>query len=132
TPWHKKAPSPLTANDGHVKASIGTLGPWKNADFSWPINEQVDHAALAKELAFAIETHGLPYLENALDFAKIAAGEVPGADPYIVVLALQRLGKKDVAKAKVEEILASNPARYMEVASFAGRLKLPVPPRPAK
>jgi len=132
TPWQKIAPSPVTANDGHVKAAIGLLGPWKDENKNWVVNDQTDNQALAKELADAIESFGLPYLEDALDLAKIAAGEVPGADPYVVVLALQRMGKKDVAKAKVEEILAANPGRYMEVASFAGRLKLPVPPRPGK
>lgn len=132
TPWQKKAPSPVTANDGHVKASIGVLGPWKNENHNWPVNDQTNNEAVAKELADAIETYGVPYLEDALDLGKIAAGEVVGADPYLVVLALQRLGKKDAAKAKVDEILAANPTRYMEVASFAGRLKLPVPPRPAK
>lgn len=132
TPWQKKAPSPVTANDGHVKALVGLLGPWKNADHHWPVNEQTQDAALAKELADAVEAHVLPYLEAALDLSKVAAGEVPGADPYVVALALQRFGKKDAAKAKIDEILAQNPTRYMEVASFAGRLKLPVPPRPAK
>lgn len=132
TPWQKKAPSPMTANDGHVKVSLGLLGPWKNADHNWPINAETVDATVAKELADAIEAHGLPYLEAALDFEKVATGEVPGADPYVVTLALQRMGKKDAARAKVDEILAANPGRYMEVASFAGRLKLPVPARPAK
>jgi hypothetical protein len=132
TPWQKKAPSPLTAQECHVKAQVGLLGPWKNAEHSWRVDSATDDGALAKEIADAIETHGLPYLEAALDLAKIAAGEVPGADPYLVALALQRLGKKDAARAKVDEILAANPTRYMEVASFAGRLKLTIPPRPTK
>jgi hypothetical protein len=132
TPWQKVAPSPVTAQDGHVKAPIGLLGAWKNADHSWRVDATTDDNVLAKELADAVETLGLPYLDAASDLGKIANGEVVGADPYLVVLALQKLGKKDVAKAKIDEILASNPGRYMEVASFAGRLKLPVPPRPAK
>ncbi len=132
TPWQKKAPSPMTANDGHVKASVGTIGPWKNAEHSWTVNAETVDATLANELADAIETHGLPYLEAALDLEKVASGEVAGADPYVMAIALQRLGKKDAARAKVDEILAANPGRYMEVASFAGRLKLPVPPKPAK
>ena len=133
TPWQKKAPSPITANDCHVKMPIGLLGPWKTEAHSWPIStDQTQDAAFAKELADAIETWCVPYVEAALDLEKIASGEVPGADPYLAVLALQRQGKKDAAKAKVDEILAANPNRYMEVASFAGRLKLPVPPRPAK
>src|SRR5581483_11957031 len=132
TPWQKKAPSPVTANDGHVKMSVGALGPWQNAEHSWPVNAETKDAELAKELADAVEAHGVPYLEAALDLGKIATGEVRGADPYVVALSLQRMGKKDAAKAKVDEILAANPTRYMEVASLAGRLKLPVPPRPAK
>ena len=132
TPWQKKAPSPVTANDGHCKVSLGSLGPWKNADHNWPVNTETQDAAFAKELADAVETYGVPYVEAALDLEKIASGEVVGADPYVVALALQRTGKKDAAKAKIDEILAANPTRYMEVASFAGRIKLPVPPRPAK
>jgi hypothetical protein len=132
TPWQKKAPSPVTANDGHVKISVGALGPWQNPEHSWPVNAETKDAELAKELADAVEAHGVPYLEAALELDKVASGEVRGADPYVVALSLQRMGKKDAAKAKVDEILAANPTRYMEVASFAGRLKLPVPPRPAK
>ncbi len=133
TPWQKKAPSPVTANDCHVKMPIGLLGPWKNEGHTWPIGlDQTQDAVFAKELADAVETWCVPYVEAALDLDKIAAGEVPGADPYLMVLALQRQGKKDAATAKVEEILAANPGRYMEVASFAGRLKLRAPPKPAK
>jgi hypothetical protein len=43
-----------------------------------------------------------------------------------------KLGRKDDAKAAIAALLASKPKEYMAVASFAGRLKLPVPPRPAK
>ena len=132
TPWQKKAPSPMTANDGHVKASVGVLGPWKNPEQSWTVNAETVDATLAKELADAVEVHGVPYLDAALDLEKVASGEVVGADPYVTAVALQRVGKKDAAKAKVDEILAANPGRYMEVASFAGRLKLPVPARPSK
>src|SRR5271169_4336831 len=42
TPWQKLAPSPVTANDGHVKASIGLLGPWKNENYNWPVNDQTN------------------------------------------------------------------------------------------
>src|SRR5277367_855356 len=56
TPWQKKPPSPITASDGHVKTTLGLLGPWKNAEHTWRVDASTDDKVLAKELADAVES----------------------------------------------------------------------------
>lgn len=131
-PWQKQIPAQPKEGDGQVRAPIGLVGPWKDANHSWRLDATANDEQLAREIAEAIETHGLPFLDAALDLEKVGTNAIPGVDPFLSVLALQRLGRKDAAKARVEEILAARPKEYMAIASFAGRLKLPAPPRPAK
>ncbi len=130
-PWQKKVNAPKLV-DCHVRAPIGLIGPWGKADHAWRIDATSDDAVLSKEVADAVEQHGLPYLESAVDMEKLGASAIPGVDGWLSVLALQRLGKKDDAKKRVDALLAAKPTDYMAIASFAGRLKLPVPPRPPK
>jgi hypothetical protein len=131
TPWQTVLPSPIKQTDGHVKAPLGLLGPEKNAEQAWRVDEKTNDEALAKEIADATFAYGIPYLDAALDMEQVATLAIPGVDPFLEVLALQRLGRKDPAKARVAALLAARPKEYMAIASFAGRLKLPVPPRPA-
>jgi hypothetical protein len=131
TPWQTVLPSPIKQTDGHVKAPLGLLRPEKDPQQAWRIDENANDETIAKELAEAIDALGIPYLDAALDMEKVATLAIPGVDPFLEVLALQRLGRKDAAKAKVAALLALRPKEYMAIASFAGRLKLPVPPRPA-
>jgi hypothetical protein len=131
TPWQTVLPSPIKQTDGHVKAALGLLRPEKVADQAWRIDENANDETIAKELAEAIDAYAIPYLDAALDMEKVATLAIPGVDPFLEVLALQRLGRKDPAKARIAALLAARPKEYMAIASFAGRLKLPVPPRPA-
>ncbi len=132
TPWQTKLPAQIKEVDGHVRVQIGALGPWKNPEHNWRIGATTDDAALAKELADAVESFGVPFFDEMLEWDKIASCELPGIDPSLRILALQRLGKKDDARALLDKTLAARPKEYMAIASLAGRLKLPVPPRPAK
>jgi hypothetical protein len=132
TPWQTKMPAQVKAIDGQARVPLGELGPWKDPHHSWRIDANAQDQTIAKELADAIDQYGLPFLDDMLDMEKVAASELKGVTPELKVLALVKLGRKDQAKAAVEALLASKPKEYMAVASFAGRLKLPAPPRPAK
>jgi hypothetical protein len=132
TPWQTKPPVQIKAIDGQARVPLGELGPWKDAHHSWRIDANAQDQTIAKELADAIDQFGMPFLEDMLDLEKVASSELKGVMPELKVLALVKLGRKDQAKAAVEALLASKPKEYMAVASFAGRLKLPAPPRPPK
>ncbi|MBI3726069.1 hypothetical protein HY251_19240 [bacterium] len=132
TPWQSKLPAQVKEVDGQVRVQVGALGPWKDAAHNWRIDSTTDDAALAKELADAVETFGLPFLDDMLDWEKISKCEAPGIEPSLRILALQKLGKRDDAKILLEQTLAARPKEYMAIASLAGRLKLPVPQKPAK
>lgn len=132
TPWQTKPPTQIKAVDGQARVELGAIGPWKNAEHSWRIDASAQDAVIAKELADGVESHGLSFLEDMLDLEKVVASELPGVSLELKTVALVKLGRKDGAKALVEQLLAAKPKEYMAVASFAGRLKLPVPPKPAK
>jgi hypothetical protein len=130
TPWRTKLPPQVKEADGQVRASLGLVGPWKNAEHAWSIDAQAQDEPLARDLADAVAAHGVPFLENALDMEQLGTGAIPGVDPFLAVLALKRLGRRDDARKRIDAILEARPKEYMAVASFAGRMKLPVPPRP--
>ena len=131
TPWQKKPPSPIKEVDGHIRTPLGLLLPAKDREHAWRLGEGTQDDAVAKELADTIESVAVPFLDGCLDMAKVVSGDVPGVDPQLAALLLVRLARKDEARAQLEAILAAKPKDYMAVASLAGRLKLPPPPRPA-
>jgi hypothetical protein len=132
TPWQTKLPAQIKAVDGQVRVKLGLLGPWNDPHHAWRVNPDTTDEAIAKELADAVETFGVPFLDSMLDLANIAASTIEGVSPELKILALAKLGRRDDAKAATAALLAARPKEYMAVASLAGRLKLPVPPRPAK
>lgn len=132
TPWQTKLPAQVKAVDGQARVELGSIGPWKDPRHSWRIDANAQDQTIGKELTDAIVTHGLPFLDDMLDLEKIAVCDLPGVSPELKLVALVKLGRKDEAKAAVTALLNSRPKEYMAVASLAGRLKLPVPQRPAK
>ena len=132
TPWQTKLPAQVKAVDGQARVDLGAIGPWKDAAHSWRIDANAQDQSISQELAEGVEKFGLPFLEDMLDLEKVVASDLPGISLELKTVAFVKLGKKDAAKAAVEALLTSKPKEYMAVASFAGRLKLPVPPKPAK
>jgi hypothetical protein len=129
TPWKTKPPAAPREVDGQVRVPPESLGAEGDAR-RWRVGQVADDEIAAK-LEKTILERGIPMMEKAVELSSLARGEVAGADPFLVILAQARLGQKDAAQASLAKLAAERPKEYIVVASFAGRLKLKTPPKPA-